>query len=117
LPIGGFGDLPIFRTVFAALISLAVMAAPVGVAMASSQDTAMSDMADCHKTPAKTKDCPCCDTKAQCPGTFCLGCFKLIGDVPLMPEVQKLASAHDGAVEPQKPPDRSFKPPHPPPRA
>lgn len=120
----------ILRTMLLAVIALSLATAPIGAAMAESHprqaspETAVG-MVDCAKAMAhkskltsSTDDCPCCDTKAACPPELCLTkCFKVfsvaVGPVAFGSMVATVLSH----AEPLWPPDWSYGPQPPPPRA
>ena len=118
----------------ALLIALSLVVAPLASARAhlhmaaqdqasSIADDAMADMSDCAKMMAgdQTSKCPCCDapTKAPCPdGGACLvKCgMQVLGMLAPSAEIFRFAFVHDRPGEAAKPPDRSLRPPAPPPR-
>jgi hypothetical protein len=118
----------------AVLIALSLVVAPLASARAhlhmpaqdhaaSVADDAMADMSDCAKIMAagQTSKCPCCDApaKAPCPdGGACLvKCgMQVLGMLVPSTEIFGFAFVHDRPGEAEKPPDRSLRPPAPPPR-
>jgi hypothetical protein len=121
-----------FRILLSVFVALAVGLAPVGVALASQRISSGHEMhghnasphamADCHGkigTAKKlTKDCPCCDTKAKCPGEGCgMTCCKLLGMLAASLHLLNVAAAIEPQADPHIPPDWSLRPQPPPPRS
>jgi len=113
--------LALHRFLLAMLIAIGVTLAPIGAAMAASQQAdsvAMADMPDCpSKTKQTSKDCGCCDTNAPCQAEFCLAkCFKLSGETVKSAIALQWSKTAFSAGAPSRPPDNWPEPQRRPPR-
>jgi hypothetical protein len=120
----------LIRLLLALAIALSLATAPLGAALAQSNPyvmlpAAVGEMDDCAKMMGHANDqtgskdeCPCCDTKAACPPEQCLTkCFKVFS-VVAAPIARRLKVAIIlSAAKPLRPPDWSYGPQPPPPRA
>jgi len=130
-----------FRTVLSALLSVAMLVAPMSAALARgtprlnahetqgpAQATVHDDAAtsthdvmhDCAgmKGAAGDSDCPHCAKDKACSPDVCLAkCFQMLGLVPQPVVDFKLAGLRFRPAELIRPPDRSWRPQPPPPRA
>lgn len=131
------------RAILAILLALALTLAPIGSVWAAMQMRAGTDevalashagdakLSDCMKAmraqgqaqgQAQDQSCPCCDTplKGACPdmGACLAKCSAQVIAV-LAPGADNhlRVHRHDRPADPEKPPDRAFPPPAPPPRA
>lgn len=114
--------MPVYRILLAAMVSVALAAAPIGTALAASQMAAKNAKVDCHGKAVQdgkvAKDCQCCDVKATCSGDTCrLKCHKLQATLVMAPKVLAFVFVLGLPPDPQKPPDRLSGPELPPPRS
>lgn len=123
------------RCILAMLIALSLAATPVAAAWAAAPTKVASGMnmhdahgmaMDCAKmAKAADKkhaghDCCCCDSKSKCAqlAACILKCgSQVIGIVVPAIKFAALVDRYDRPSDPQEPPDRSLRPPAPPPRA
>jgi hypothetical protein len=134
---GGLGYfLSDIRAIFAILISLSLVFAPVtsawavgqmsqAMAMGAEMNTAApSEHGDCHKAmkPPAPKNCACCDTHAKSPFPSADTCIAkcsmhILAILAPTSEGYLVVVRYSGPTEPEKPPDWRLSPPAPPPRA
>ena len=126
--------------ILAIFITLSLVTAPVGAAMAaahatmthgsehsvhsmdeaSMDDGAMSDMTDCTKMAGSTDKpkCHCCDANVPCSADMCLAkCFKIFGNEQRPRALTLLTVSLVLPYKPERPPDWVAAPLLPPPRS
>ncbi|PPD29747.1 MAG: hypothetical protein CTY20_05395 [Hyphomicrobium sp.] len=128
-----------FRRFLSALLSIAILVAPMAAAwaggargmgvvmshtaadMVEGEDSAaaapMEDCASMMKGMAGTDDCPCCDKDKVCPPQFCMAkCFQFLGLAQQSRPVARTVTALFTPTTAAHPPDWSDQPQPPPPR-
>lgn len=131
--------MPVLRTMFSALVAVAIVLAPVVSAWATvakfagaqvplghgdagehgmaSAAASMEDCASMTKGASSTEDCPCCAEDKACPPEFCLTkCFQFLGIDRPVGALTHIGTAQLWPSAPEPPPDWSEKPQPPPPR-